>query len=97
MELHSMSCQEEYEKIIASDLPDLRKLARAFDCITGFIVSSAGGDIEVARALHDRDTLVKTQIKMETIKHARSIFEDCYQRVTGEWPWPDGRSKRDEA
>jgi hypothetical protein len=81
------SCADEVERILASDLPDLEKVARAFDCITGFIIGHARAEIELARALQDREQLVKTQIKKETMAHARSIFETCYRRTTGRRPW----------
>lgn len=80
-------CSREVERILASDLPDLEKVTQAFDCITGFIINHAGAEIELARALQDRQQLVATQIKKETMTHARSIFEHCYCRVTGRRPW----------
>jgi len=80
-------CSGEVERILASDLPDLEKLARAFDCITGFVVGHAQAEIELARALQDREEVLKTQIKKETMLYARSIFDTCYRRVTGRRPW----------
>jgi hypothetical protein len=79
-------CSKEVERILASDLPDLEKVAQAFDCITAFVVGHARAEIELARALQDGAQLLKTQIKKETMTHARSIFEMCYQRVTGRRP-----------
>jgi hypothetical protein len=87
------SCNAELDAIMASDAPDMEKLSQAFDCITGFVVGNAEREIELARAMSDREAVVKTQIKMETIKHARAIFETCYLRVTGRKPWP----QQDEA
>ena len=69
------SCSDEVERILASDLPDLEKVTRAFECITGFVIGHAQAEIELARALQDREQLLKTQIKKETMAHARSIFE----------------------
>jgi len=80
-------CSGEIERIAASDLPDLEKLARAFDCISGLIVRQAEADIELARALEDGEELLKTQIKKDTMLHARSVFEFCYRRVVGRRPW----------
>jgi hypothetical protein len=97
MEPPNVSCQEEIDRIMATDLPDHEKIAQTFDCITRFIIASAASDIEVARAMHDREGLVKTQIKMETIKHARVIYEGCYQRVTGQRPWSGDMGERDDA
>ncbi len=80
-------CSNEVERILASDLPDLDKLTQSFDCITAFVIGHAQADIELARALQDHEELLKTQIKKETMAHARSIFEHCYRRVTGRRPW----------
>jgi len=81
------SCSNEVERILASDLPELEKITQAFECITGFVVGHAEAEIELARALQDREQMLKTQIKKETMVHARSIFESCYRRVTGRRPW----------
>jgi hypothetical protein len=81
------SCADEVERIVASDLPDLEKVTRAFECITGFVIGHAQAEIELARAMQDGEELLKTQIKKETMAHARSIFEHCYRRVTGRRPW----------
>ena len=97
MEDPNTGCTEELDRILASDAPDLDKLARAFGCITAFTVGVAEREIDLYRAMHDRDAIVKTQIKMETMKHARSIFEHCYLRITGKRAWPVDGSTRDEA
>ena len=86
MEIDS-GCSKEVERILAADLPDLEKITQAFECITGFVVGHAQAEIELARALQDREEVLKTQIKRETMTHARSIFEHCYRRVTGRRPW----------
>jgi len=80
-------CSDEVDRILSSDMPELEKVARAFDCITGFVIGNARAEIEIARSLQDRERLLKTQIKKETMTHARSIFETCYRRVTGRRPW----------
>jgi hypothetical protein len=81
------SCSHEVERILASDQPDLEKVTQAFDCITRFVVRHALAEMELARALQDREQLVTIQIKKETMAHARVIFETCYRRVTGRRPW----------
>jgi hypothetical protein len=39
--------------------------------------------------LHDQEAVVKHPIKMETIKAARSIFQDCYRLVLGRRAWDE--------
>jgi hypothetical protein len=89
MTVQDSGCTEEVERILESDLPDLEKLAQAFDCITEFIIAHAEGEIELAQAMQDREQRVKTQIKMETMKHARSIFGHVYLRIAGRRPWDE--------
>ncbi len=73
-----------------SGAPDIEKLASAFDWITVRIITGAEQEIEAARALRDEGSAVKQQVKMETIRHARSIFEQCYLLATGRKAW-DGK------
>lgn len=80
-------CSAEVERILASDLSDLEKVIQSFDCITAFVVGHARAEIELARALHDDEQVLKTQIKKETMAHARSILDMCYRRVTGRRAW----------
>lgn len=76
-------------EIKASDRSDAQKLAQAFDHITGSIIETAGREIEVARAMQDRESLVKLQIKMQSFKSARGIFQDCYTAVLGGRAWDE--------
>jgi hypothetical protein len=80
-------CTLEMERIFTSDLPELEKMTQAFGCIAQFVIDHAQAEIELARAVQDHEQVVKTQIKRETMAHARSIFEHCYQRATGRRPW----------
>jgi hypothetical protein len=84
-----ISSMDEYEKIIKSDLPDVEKLAQAFQLITGRYAEQAAADIELARAMQDQESLVKEQIKLGMMMHARSIFKDCYRAVIGRMAWDE--------
>jgi hypothetical protein len=81
MDIPDNSCAADVDRILDSDARDVEKLAQAFDCVTAFIVRNAEREIALHRALQDREALVKTQIKMETMRHARAVFEECYRRV----------------
>ena len=76
-----------------SDQPEVDKLKAVFGRATAQIVEFAEKEIELARAMQDDETLVKVQIKMETIKTARSIFDSGYLAATGKRAWdePDER------
>ncbi|MBN1313629.1 MAG: hypothetical protein JXB30_19660 [Anaerolineae bacterium] len=77
------------DDIIEADLPDIEKLAQAFGWITGRNVEQAENEIELARAMGDQELVIREQIKMEMMKHARSIFQDCYRRVTRRRAWDE--------
>jgi hypothetical protein len=76
-----------------SDRPEIDKLRDFYGRITDLIVENAVKEIELARAMQDREALVKHQIKRETIRTARQIFARGYQIATGRRAWdePDGR------
>lgn len=80
---------EELDAIFGSDSPDMEKMAKAFGGLTAFIVEEARSRIELAKAMHDGDETIKQQVKMETMKHARKIFQTCHRRVTGRWAWDE--------
>jgi len=80
---------DELDAIQALDLPDIDKLARMFDLITQRIIDHAEQEVAVAKAMQDEETVVKTQIKSSTIKHARAIFSDCFWRVAARKGWGD--------
>ncbi len=70
-----------------ADLKDVDRLSRAFDLITRRVIAHCEQDVELARAVQDSDWLVKNQIKLEMMKTARRIFEDCYQFMIGGKAW----------
>jgi hypothetical protein len=74
-------------EIVRSKRPDVVRLVLSFDEITSQIITQSESEIEVLRALHDQDGVVKEQIKMETLKHARAILQHCFQLVTGRRDW----------
>ncbi|HNT73558.1 MAG TPA: hypothetical protein PKH77_00925 [Anaerolineae bacterium] len=85
--LQSQYFLDAFDDVLASDQPDIDKLAWAFGRVTEDIIATARQEIEVATALHDTEAKIKVQIKMETIKHARHIFATHYQRITGRSVW----------
>ncbi len=84
-----MSVMEEYNQIFASDLPEIEKLAQAFGLITGTLLEHSEGEIDLLRALNDREALVKEQIKLGMLKHVRDVFDECYRRTTGRRAWDE--------
>jgi hypothetical protein len=70
----------EWEKTFALDLPEMEKLQQSFRQLTDMIIQQSENEIELLRALHDQDSLVKEQIKVSTLKYAQGIFEECYRR-----------------
>jgi hypothetical protein len=76
-----------------SDQPEIVKLEAFFGAITSQIIAFAEQEIELARALGDHELLVKHQIKMETLKTARSIFARGYQIATGRKVWDEQQER----
>jgi len=80
---------DDFLVIFETDLSEAEKIARSFDHVTSFYIQHSEQEIELLRALGDKDQLIKEQIKMETMKHVRSIFNDCFRRSTGKKAWND--------
>lgn len=78
---------KEYEEIFASDLSEADKIAKGFYHITDRIISHTQNKIELRKAMNDRETLIKEQIKLSTIQHAKSIFDMAYRQATGKRSW----------
>jgi hypothetical protein len=84
-----METMDEFNLIFEADLPEVEKLTRAFDLVTGRYLEAARKEIELLKAMGDGEALVKEQIKMSTLEHARGIYADCYQRATGRSAWDE--------
>lgn len=89
MELSGEWCdyREKFAEIRDTEAPDSEKLALAFGDLTRFIIKDTERQVELARASRDKDEAVKQQIKLETLKHARRLFETCYRQITGKQAW----------
>jgi len=73
-----------FDRILASDEPEMTKLAQTFEWSTRRMIQVAQNEIDLSRALQDRSAVVKHQIKANTLRLVREMFQDCYLRVTGE-------------
>ena len=49
--------------------------------ISEFFLKNTQNELEMARAMNDREEVVRRQIKMEVMKHARSILDYSIQQV----------------
>jgi len=79
-----------YMIMFVLDNPDqLDKVLEAVGVITSSQIDYAKREIELARAMGDQEDLVRRQIKMETIKHARQILNDCTMLVTRRRVWDE--------
>ncbi len=85
------SCYEhnQYMRILESDLPEIDKVAQAFGFITGQILDHGQKDMELFKAMGDQESLIKEQIKLETIRFARGAFNQAFTRVTGRDAWDE--------
>jgi hypothetical protein len=75
--------QPEFEAILASDLPEAEKLARAYQFIVEDQIVHGHREVELQQALNDEDELIKAKIKVGVLEYSYSIFTFCYLRVTG--------------
>jgi hypothetical protein len=76
-------------EIQRSDRPEIDKLREFFGQTTDKIIGFAEREVDLAKAMHDRESLIKVQIKMETLKSARAIFAQGYYLFTGRKAWDE--------
>lgn len=78
---------KDIQKIASEDLPDMEKLAEAFNLLTRRYIEHAQNEIELLRALGDEQSLIRERIKAGVMENARSMFLDCYRVITGRSAW----------
>lgn len=74
---------------MASDATEMDKLATAFGGLSVFIMEDTKRQVELARASGNDTEAVKQQIKLETMKHARRLFQTCFWHITGKRVWDE--------
>ena len=70
-----------------TDPSEIEQLANVFGNVTGKFLEDTERKVDVARAMQDREALVKEQIKLEVLKSVRMIFKVNYKRITGNDVW----------
>jgi hypothetical protein len=83
MKKRNRELHNQINAIFTSKRTELEKITAAFHAITQDQISQSTREQELLLALGDKNGLVKEQIKMSTLEHAVSIFDECYQRATG--------------
>ena len=78
---------KEYDEIFASNLSEADKIAKGFHHVINTVITHSQNEIELLKAMNDRENLIKEQIKLSTIQHAKGIFDMAYQRATGKRSW----------
>jgi len=76
-----MEWQAFIEKLQEADLPEGEKLLQAYDFIVDQHVVSSLREIELARALKDEETVIREQIKMDTLKYASKTLHDIHRII----------------
>lgn len=83
MKPKNIAFQKKIDAIYSSQKSNLDKVAAAFHAIVKEQVVTSQREQELLQAMGDQQSLIKEQIKMSTLEHATSIFDQCYQRATG--------------
>lgn len=84
-----MEYLELVESLRASDIPDLERVARVFDFVIQQHIEQSQRDIELARALRDQEAVIREQIKQETLRYSRKVFNDSYMVFIGRRPFDE--------
>lgn len=81
-----LTTMDRYKAIMNSDLAEVDKVKDAFTLITDSIMQHGEQEIEVLRAMNDRENLIKEQIKVSTVRLVCDIFAEAYRQATGRRP-----------
>jgi hypothetical protein len=57
---------------------EIERLKETFEALSGAFITNVEHDIELARARADREALIREQIKVSVMKHARELFHHAY-------------------
>ena len=68
---------------------DAARVAAQFDQFTRHVAKSFKRQLEIARASHDEDAIIKGQIKLGVLKAARGMFAGSYRAALGNKPEGD--------
>ena len=88
-EINATDLPSVFSQIRGADLSEAQKLARAFGWVTNRMIEYQQQEIDLARAMNDCESMVKEQIKLSMIHHARAIFQDCYRFMIGGSAWDE--------
>ncbi len=84
MKRQEIDFYREFNQIFEHDDAPIDQLARGFHYILGRQMVDSEREMELLRALGDKEGLIREQIKHSTIEHVIARFGECYYRATGE-------------
>lgn len=84
MKKREIEFHQKFNQIFESEGSALEKLAAGFHFILDRHLVESNREMEVLRAMGDKDGLIKEQIKHSTMAHALRSFDECYYRAVGE-------------
>ncbi|NIW44750.1 MAG: hypothetical protein GWN14_08320 [candidate division Zixibacteria bacterium] len=80
----NLAVHKKINQIFDSQSPEMDRLAEGFHYILEQHLEDTDREMELLKAVGDKNQLVKEQIKHSTMLHVISIFDDCYYRAKGE-------------
>ena len=81
---------DKYEQIRQSDAPHVQKVAQLFELRARFLLERKWQrEVELAKAMHDDDSLLKGRIKLGVLRSIISMYRASYEGVTGRRDWDD--------
>ena len=71
------------EAIMNADIPEIDKLSRAFVFLISEHAEICRREVEVFKALGEREAIIKEQIKANTMEYTLTMFRHLHQQATG--------------
>lgn len=66
------------DELDRANITEAEKIIRAFDFIVGQHLEHGQREIELARAMQDQESVIREQIKMETLKYANNRLQELH-------------------
>ena len=71
------------DELRESNLAHVDKVLRAFNFATDQLIAHGQHEIELSRAMKDQESVIRGQIKTETLKYSQKTLRDCYILFVG--------------
>lgn len=83
MKRNEINFLAQFDQIFNNEEAPIDQLAKGFHFLLDIQLLDSKSEMDLLKAMGDRENLIKEQIKHSTIEHVIARFDECYFRATG--------------